>query len=153
MQKFDQNLPISDAEWEVMRVLWAHPGIHSKDISIVLANKFNWKESTVKTLLGRLVNKDAVRTKKEGRKYAYDANLNERALLSQESAHLLAKICQKDHGALLALMMDQAYLSQSDIDTLSSQLNQRKKDAPETVACCCQPGQCRCQNPWTKQKD
>ena len=48
---------ISNSEWEVMRVLWASEEQKSSDIIRILQEKFYWSPSTIKTLLGRLVDK------------------------------------------------------------------------------------------------
>lgn len=48
---------ISAAEWEVMRVVWASGDIKSSDIITILRKKYQWSDSTIKTLIGRLVKK------------------------------------------------------------------------------------------------
>lgn len=48
---------ISDAEWEVMRVVWANGDMKSSEIIAILHAKYHWSDSTVKTLIGRLVKK------------------------------------------------------------------------------------------------
>ena len=48
---------ITDAEWEVMRVVWANGRVTSKEIISILKEKMDWKQATIKTLLGRLVEK------------------------------------------------------------------------------------------------
>lgn len=48
---------ISAAEWEVMRVVWASGDIKSSDIITILRKKYQWSDSTIKTLIGRLVEK------------------------------------------------------------------------------------------------
>ncbi len=51
------NQNISDAEWEVMRVVWVSGDIKSSDIITILRKKYQWSDSTIKTLIGRLVKK------------------------------------------------------------------------------------------------
>ena len=62
---------ITDAEWEVMRVVWANGRVTSKEIISILKEKMDWKQATIKTLLGRLVEKGALNTEQEGRKFIY----------------------------------------------------------------------------------
>ena len=45
---------ISQAEWQVMRVLWAYPHSRSTEIISRLEADFSWKPATIKTLLNRL---------------------------------------------------------------------------------------------------
>lgn len=62
---------ITDAEWEVMRVVWANGRVTSKEIISILKEKMDWKQATIKTLLGRLVEKGVLNTEQEGRKFIY----------------------------------------------------------------------------------
>ena len=62
---------ISQAELDVMKVLWRSPGIAAADVYDALADKKTWNIRTVKTLLARLVEKEALATKAEGRRYLY----------------------------------------------------------------------------------
>ncbi|WP_260254736.1 BlaI/MecI/CopY family transcriptional regulator [Levilactobacillus brevis] len=59
---------MTPSEWEVMRIIWTKRSISSLDVIEVMQRKRDWSESTIKTLLGRLVdckiNPNAVRTKK-----------------------------------------------------------------------------------------
>ena len=72
------DLHITDAEWEVMRVVWANGRVTSKEVISILKEKMDWKQATIKTLLGRLVEKGVINTEKEGRKFIYTANIEEK---------------------------------------------------------------------------
>lgn len=48
---------ISAAEWEVMRVVWTYGTVKSSDIIMILGKGRKWSDSTIKTLIGRLVKK------------------------------------------------------------------------------------------------
>lgn len=49
-----QPVDITASEWEVMRVVWAKEQTTSATIIKVLSQEMNWKDSTIKTLIGRL---------------------------------------------------------------------------------------------------
>ena len=51
------NSHITDAEWEVMRIVWANTHVTSKEVISILNEKMNWKQATTKTLLGRQAEK------------------------------------------------------------------------------------------------
>lgn len=53
-----EKVKISDAEWEIMRVVWSKKQASSQEIVSVLATKMDWKPATIKTLIGRLVKKN-----------------------------------------------------------------------------------------------
>ena len=64
-----ETLNISDAEWEVMRVVWASGEATSQGIAQVLKGKRGWSQSTVKTLIGRLTAKGYLEAQKEARRF------------------------------------------------------------------------------------
>lgn len=51
---------VSDAEWEVLRVVWQHPECTATEIAALVVQDTPWKPATVKTLLGRLVKKQVL---------------------------------------------------------------------------------------------
>lgn len=55
---------ISQAEWQVMRVLWAYPHSRSTEIIARLEADFAWKPATIKTLLNRLKTKEFIAMEK-----------------------------------------------------------------------------------------
>ena len=78
MSTIELNTSITDAEWEVMRVVWANERVTSKKVISVLKEKMDWTQSTIKTILGRLVEKGVLNTEQEGRKFIYTANIEEK---------------------------------------------------------------------------
>lgn len=77
---------ISDAEFEVMKVIWDNAPVKSAKIIEILSSKTNWKQNTVLTLISRLVKKKVLSYKKEGKGYVYSP------LVSKEE-------CVKELGA------------------------------------------------------
>jgi len=65
------EINISEAEWEVMRVVWSNNQVTSKLVIEILKEKKSWSVSTIKTLLSRLVEKDMLQTEKIGNKFLY----------------------------------------------------------------------------------
>ena len=69
---------ISEAEWEIMRVMRANSPVTSQTIINVLTPKMDWKPSTIKTLINRLLNKGYIKAEKEGRAFLYEATVSEK---------------------------------------------------------------------------
>ena len=62
---------ISDAEMEIMKVIWNNKNpLTSKQIIALISNN-QWKTTTVLTLLSRLVDKGFLKTERQGRNYLY----------------------------------------------------------------------------------
>jgi BlaI family penicillinase repressor len=68
---------ISDAEWDVMKVLWRRAPCTAQAIIDALAESKQWHDQTIKTLLTRLARKGVIRFKKEGRAYIYSPTVTE----------------------------------------------------------------------------
>ena|SRR5699024_544633 len=140
------DLKITDAEWEIMRVVWAQENVTSKEIIEVLQQKKDWKPATTKTFIGRLVNKGMLNTKTEGRRYIYSSKINEEKVIKNALHEQFNNICSRDVGNTIAYLLSNATLSFRDVENLEAILKEKKKHAVEEVACNCIPGQCRCQD-------
>ena len=62
---------ISEAEYEVMKVIWKYAPINTRQVVEKLAPVSNWSPKTIQTMLLRLVKKGALAHKKEGRIFVY----------------------------------------------------------------------------------
>lgn len=138
------NLHITDAEWEVMRVVWANTQVTSKEVISTLQEKLDWKQATTKTLLGRLVEKGALNTEQEGRKYIYSANIEEKEAIRSFTNHIFDRICRKKVGNVIESIIKDHTLSFDDIQRLEEILEMKKAFAVEEVDCQCAEGQCYC---------
>lgn len=137
---------ISDAEWEIMRVVWTLKKATSKEINAVLQEKMDWKPATTKTLIGRLVKKGALHTEAEGNRYIYTAAINEDTEVQQVATEALGHICNRKVGETIAHLLEKATLSHKDVAALEKLLKQKKTEAVDVVPCECVPGQCSCQH-------
>ena len=110
------NTYITDAEWEVMRVVWANDRVTSKKVISVLQEKMDWTQSTIKTILGRLVGKGVLNTEHEGRKFIYTANIEETEAVRDYSEDIFNRICNKKVGNVIGSIIEDHVLSFDDID-------------------------------------
>lgn len=138
------NPHITDAEWEVMRVVWAHGSVTSREIIEILESKMQWKAPTIKTLIGRLVEKGALSTEQEGKKFIYTARVEEEDTVRNYTSDIFSRICNKDVGHVIGDMIKAHELSFDDIRYLEELLENKKETAVEEVNCRCVPGQCQC---------
>jgi CopY/TcrY family copper transport repressor len=137
-----ETLNISDAEWEVMRVVWASGESTSQEITRVLNGKRGWSQSTVKTLIGRLTSKGYLHARKEARHFVYTTHLVEPDSLKLEVEGLLSRICSRKVPNLLAYLIEKTPMIAADRAMLEEVL--QNKQAVAQVPCDCYPGQCTC---------
>src|SRR5688500_3280963 len=92
-----QRLPeISDAEWDVMKVVWEHGPLTSGEIVRRLESERHWRPRTIKTLLARLVKKGAAEARERDGRFLYTAKVARDACVRQESRSFLSRVFNGD---------------------------------------------------------
>lgn len=130
-------MQISDAEWQVMKIIWMQGEQTSTDLIRVLAERFDWSKSTVQTLLSRLVEKECLTRKKEGKSFVYSALLTldqSRDLLVQD---IKDKVCSRSIRNLLADLIVECEFTQTDLEDLEAVISEKKSSAVTEVRCNC----------------
>jgi BlaI family penicillinase repressor len=117
---------ISEAEWKVMKVLWASKDpLAAYDIIQVLAQIEDWKPETVKTLLNRLVKKGALGYKKYKNLYLYYALASETDCIRAESETFLARFFDGALEPMLAHFVEEHPLTPVQIRELKKILDKK----------------------------
>lgn len=138
-----QASDMSNAEWQLMRVIWTVKEATSSEIITAIRQKKDWSESTIKTLLRRLVQKEMLTTKKAGRRFIYRPLIAEDAAMIQMTSEVFERLCSMKKGHTLAELLTDMTLSKSDIMLLQKVLEQKIETAPSSVACdCLGPNSC-----------
>ncbi len=114
---------ISEAEYEVMRIVWQNAPVSTNEIVERLEKTTSWNPKTIQTLIKRLVTKRALTYEKEGRMFVYTPLVAENEYVSQESSSFLKKYYNGTISAMLSAFLDNDKLSASDIDDLRSLLD------------------------------
>ncbi|PMC00889.1 MULTISPECIES: CopY/TcrY family copper transport repressor [Streptococcus] len=130
-------MQISDAEWQVMKIIWMQGEQTSTDLIRVLAERFDWSKSTIQTLLARLVEKECLTRKKEGKFFVYSALLTldqSRDLLVQD---IKDKVCSRRIKNLLADLIMECDFTLADLEDLEAVISEKKSNAVTEVKCNC----------------
>ena len=124
-----KTLPqISEAEFEVMKVIWKHAPISTNEITEKLTRTTKWSPKTIQTLIKRLVTKGALSYEKQRRVFVYTPLIEEKEYIGQESHSFLERYYDGDITAMLSAYIKDDKLSESEIDTLRSLLAKGSKD-------------------------
>lgn len=110
--------PISEAEREIMEVLWQRAPRSAEEILAEVGPRQHWQEGTVKSLLNRLLRKRAVKATRDGRRYLYHPLLARERYLLEESKGLLDRLFGGRVAPLVAHFSEQRKLSKKDIAEL-----------------------------------
>lgn len=116
---------ISEAEWQVMDVLWRRSPLSAGDIVDALARDTDWEPATIKTMLNRLVKKGALRFKVEGKRYLYAPAVARDACVRSAGRSFLDRVFGGAPGALIAHFVEDAKLSKDEIAELRRLLDRK----------------------------
>ena len=142
--RIDKKQQITDAEWEVMRVVWANSEVTSKFVAKVLCEKMNWKQATIKTLLNRLLEKNILKKREIGNKYIYSTDFTEKEVANNYILGTFDKICKTKVGEMIGKVIENSELSFDDLDLILKAVEEKRKTAVKEVLCDCVEGQCNC---------
>ena len=122
-----RNLPqISEAEYEVMKVVWKHAPTSTNEITQQLLKTTSWSPKTIQTLIKRLVNKGALSYEKQSRMFVYTPMVKENEYIGQESNSFLKRFYGGNITAMVSAYLENDKLSEAEIETLRGLLS--KKD-------------------------
>lgn len=118
---------ITEAEYEVMKIVWKYAPINTNEITEKLLATSSWSAKTIQTLIKRLVNKGALAYEKNSRVFVYTPLVKESEYISQESNSFLNRYYDGDITAMLSAYIENDKLSETEIETLRSLLSKRGK--------------------------
>jgi BlaI family penicillinase repressor len=118
---------ISEAEWQVMRLLWKKSPLTANDIVKTLSKKSPWKRETIRTLINRLVGKKALDFKKQSRQYLYFPLVGESECIMEETRSFLDRVHGGSIEPMLAAFVENENISPEAIARLKRILDDREK--------------------------
>ena len=118
---------VSEAEWEVMKVIWRKAPCVAPEVIAELTPRNRWHPATVKTLLNRLIAKGALRFEKKGRAYVYSAAVTENELKCVEADSFLDRVFDGGLSPMIAHFVQSRSLTAKEREELASILRVGKK--------------------------
>ena len=93
---------ISEAEFEVMKIVWRSAPINTNELTERLLKTTTWSAKTIQTLIKRLVTKGALTYEKQGRIFVYTPLVEENEYINQQSNSFLDRFYDGDISAMLS---------------------------------------------------
>ena len=118
---------ITEAELAVMEALWAQSPLTAAEVCDEVCTTRDWSMPTVKTLLGRLVSKDAVATEPQGRKFLYRPLIAREDYAGGESRRLVDRLFGGRAAPLFAQLAESEALTESDLAEIEALLKELRK--------------------------
>jgi len=117
---------ISEAEWEVMKVLWKTSPMTANDIVRELTGRTPWKRETIRTLINRLVRKKALDFEIKGRQYHFFPLVMKAECIRAETKSFLRRFHGGSIEPMLAAFVEEGQLSPKNIARLRQILDEKR---------------------------
>lgn len=118
---------ISDAEWEVMEILWNRHPLTALEVVSALLPHHPWKDKTIRTMLGRLVRKGALAYSAKKTTFFYSPAIQRDQCVRGESQTFFQKILRGATAPTLLRMVRETKLSRAEIAELKRILKEKEK--------------------------
>ncbi len=123
-----KSLPqISEAEFEVMKIVWKYAPISTNEITERLVKTTTWNPKTIQTLIKRLVTKGALTYEKQSRVFVYTPLVDENEYIGQENRSFLNRFYNGNITSMLSAFIENEKLTENEISTLRSLLSKDSK--------------------------
>lgn len=114
-----EKYEITDAELEIMKVLWEDKSCSLNNIIEKLSVEEEKNKNTIKTLLHRLIGKGAVESKKiDTREVVYIPKINKKKYLAKESENFIKKLFNGSTEKLLLNFVEENKVSKDELKKL-----------------------------------
>lgn len=118
---------ISEAEFEVMKIIWKYAPISTNEVTEKLTQITNWSPKTIQTMLKRLVTKKALTYEKKSRVFVYTPLVKEDEYIRQESNSFLNRYYNGNIVSMVTSYLESDKLSQTELDSLRHLLSDTHK--------------------------
>ena len=119
---------ISEAELDVMEALWkGSQALTATEVAERVPSERGWSLPTVKTMLSRLVAKDAVRHEQDGRRYLYSPAIERADYVGGESKRMVERLFGGKLSPLVAHLAESDSLDADDVAEIEKLLKALKK--------------------------
>ncbi len=122
---FNARKPLSSLEHLVMEVVWERGSATGEDVRAALAGRHPMKESTARTILKRLEEKEYVRHRVDGRTNVYTSLVAQENVAAKAVRQIIERFCGGSVEALLVGMVDNHVVDERVLLRLGQRIAQR----------------------------
>ena len=123
-----KELPqISEAEYEVMKIIWHDAPISTNEVIDQLTATSKWSPKTIQTMLLRLVKKGALSYEKDSRVFVYTPLVQQNEYLDRENKSFLNRFYNGELNSMVMNFLANDKLTDADITELRDILAKRTK--------------------------
>ena len=117
---------LTEAEWHIIKTVWAHQPISAPSVQEHLESKTQWHYSTVKTLMDRMVEKGLLKAERLRNLMLYRAAVTEKKVQKGEVKRTLARAFNGAMTPMVQFLLDAGDLSETQLDELEALIEEKR---------------------------
>ncbi len=121
-----RNRPLTDLQQAIVDVLWTAGPSSAEQIREALAPDHQLKDSTIRTLLRRLEERELLTHTVEGKVFVFSAAVRPRSLAARSVRQIIERFWSGSAEQFLAGMVDEKVLTPAQIRKLAAKIKDRK---------------------------
>lgn len=121
-----RDVTISDAEWQVMNVIWQGELMGAQEVIQLLQQDHDWTPSTIKSMLHRLTRKQVLVADMHGNRYVYRARVKRSDCVRKEGRSFMQRVFAGEPASLLAHFLKDSQLTADEIADLRRILDEQE---------------------------
>lgn len=121
---------LTQAELQVIKVLWRRGRSSAREIHERVADELGWAYSTTRTTVERMVGKGLIAKESFHGLHLYEARISRAAGLARLVRDFAEHVLEAGHSPVVSLFADAGTLDDSEIAELRDLLDQHTRDEP-----------------------
>ena len=117
---------LSGLEQEVMDVIWSHGKVTAADIQTALTPRHPLRDSTIRTILTRLEEKDYVTHEVDSRTFVYTSVEPPNSVAARAVKQIVDRFCQGSLESLLVGMVDEEIVNPAELEQIMNRLGAQR---------------------------
>jgi BlaI family transcriptional regulator, penicillinase repressor len=122
-----KDYELTEAEWQIMRVVWTHEPCAAPTVQEKLAARKKWSYSTVKTFMDRMVAKGLLSTQRIRNLILYSAAITAEQAQKREVRRTLKRAFGGAFTPMMQFMLDSDTLSGEELTELEAMIRQKRR--------------------------
>ena len=123
----NNEINISESEWTVMEYLWNNPMVTITEIRKALSST-GWSDSTIKTLVRRLVSKNAVAINDEAATFRYYPLISQQECQLKETKSFINRVYDGSVSMLVTNLVADSNLTDKETEELLALIEKMGKE-------------------------
>lgn len=122
-----KDYELTEPEWQIMRVVWAHQPCAAPTVQEELAAKKKWSYSTVKTFMDRMVAKRLLTTQRIRNLILYSSAITTEQARKREVGRTLKRAFGGAFTPMMQFLLDSHTLSAQELAELEAMIRQKRR--------------------------